>query len=470
MVAAAGLYMEFFLAAIAAIVWARTPPGPLHTLAHNAVITGTMLTLFFNANPLMRFDGYYILSELLDVPNLATRGRAWAQRALSWLLLGGKSRPLRPGSREAWIVAIYGIAAWIWQLVVAVGLLLGASVTLRGGGLLLAVLAGAGWIAVPLGRFVMSLRDSIHSGSGRWSAVAIRATVISAVVVLVVFVPWHRSISSDGVIELAETQVLRAECPGFVVRESVQDGEVVAAGQLLVELANDEAAAELAHTRLALEQQELRARRAYTREDVSAFQSEQARTESIRKELAERERYLSTLKIHAPFAGRVTNRRFGQLRGIFLQIGEEVLRIGHAGESEVKVAVSERDEPHFRAALDQPMRVRLAGRGTVLTGQLTRVEARASREPVHPALTAFAGGPLAVRRADEEPADSSRHAPAYEFANPYFTAIVRLPEGGSLAPGEMARVRFRSARSATLWSEALANFRRWLRRYTDRER
>jgi putative peptide zinc metalloprotease protein len=471
MVAAAGLYMEFFLAAIAAIIWARTGPGALHTLAHNAVITGTMLTLFFNANPLMRFDGYYILGELLDVPNLATRGRAWAQRALTWLLLGGKSsRSLRPDSREGWIVAIYGVAAWVWQLVVAVGLLLGASVTLRGGGLLLAVLAGAGWIAVPFGRFVISLRDSIHSGSGRWSAVAIRAAVLAAVVVLVVFVPWHRSISSDGVIELAETQVLRAECPGFVQHELVQDGEVVAAGQLLIELANDEAAAELARTRLALEQQELRSRLAYTRDDVATFQAEQAKSESVRKELAERERFLATLQIRAPFAGRVTNRRLGQLRGIFFQTGEEVLRLGRAVESEAKVAVSERDEPHFRAALDQPLRVRLAGRGTVLSGQLTRVEARASREPVHPALTASAGGPLALRRADEEPADSSRRAPAYELADPYFTAIVRLPEGGSLAPGEMVRVRFRSARAATLWSEALASFSRWLRRYTDRER
>src|SRR5207247_7615024 len=112
-------------------------------LAHNAVITGTVLTLFFNANPLMRFDGYFILSDLLDMPNLATRGRAWMQRALAWLLLGGRpARRLQPDSRESWIVALYGVAAWGWQLLTLVGLLMGASVALRGGGLLLAVIAG----------------------------------------------------------------------------------------------------------------------------------------------------------------------------------------------------------------------------------------------------------------------------------------------------------------------------------------
>src|SRR6202012_965193 len=76
-VALAGLYVEFFFAAIAAIVWSHTGPGSLHTLAHDTLITGTVLTLFFNANPLMRFDGYFVLSDLLDIPNLATRGRTW---------------------------------------------------------------------------------------------------------------------------------------------------------------------------------------------------------------------------------------------------------------------------------------------------------------------------------------------------------------------------------------------------------
>jgi len=471
MVAAAGLYIEFFLAAIAAVVWARTAPGALHTLAHDAVVTGTVLTLFFNANPLMRFDGYFILSDLLGVPNLATRGRNWMQRALAWLLLGGKSaRSLPPATREEWIVTLYGGAAWLWQLLVMAGLLVGASVALRGGGLLLAVIAGAMWVALPLGRFVSSLIAAIRAGTGRWSALLLRTGGLAAVVAAVIFVPWHRSVTGDGVVELAETQVLRAECPGFVLRELVQDGETVAAGQLLLELGNDEAAAELAGRRLALEQQELRARLAYTRDDVAAFQSEQTKSEALRKEIVEREKYLGTLQIRAPFAGQVTNRRLGQLDGVFFRSGEEVLRFGQAAEREVKVAVSERDEPHFRVSLDQPLSVRIAGRGTALSGQLARVEARATRDPVHPALTALAGGPLAMRRAEEAAPGDSRQAPAYELADPYFTAIVRLAAGAPLAPGEMARVRFRSQRSSALWSEMQARFARWLRRYTAQER
>ena len=473
MVAAAGLYMEFFLAAIAAVVWVWTPPGSLHTLAHNAVVTGTALTIFFNANPLMRFDGYFILSDLFNMPNLSTRGRAWTQRAQSWLLLGGKpARPLWPASREEGITALYGAASWFWQITVVAGLLLGASVALRGGGLILAVIAAATWVALPVGRFATSLAASIRSGTGSWAALILRAGGLAALVGAVLFVPWHRSVSSDGVVELGETQVLRAECPGFVVREHVQDGEVVTQGQLLLELSNDEAASELAGRQLAVDQQDLRARLAYTRDDVAKFQEERAKSEALRQQVGEAEKYLATLKIRAPFAGRVTNRRLGQLHGVFFQSGDELMRIGQAREREVKVAVSERDEPHFRNAIGHSCGVRISGRATEFTGELIRVAARATRDPVDPALTALVGGPLAVRRVEEDttaPA-SAKKGSEYELAEPYFAATVRLAEGDPLVPGEMARVRFQSTRTVNLYGEMQAGIARWLQRYAARDR
>ncbi len=473
MVAAAGLYMEFFLAAIAAVVWARTPPGTVNTLAHNAVVTGTMLTLFFNANPLMRFDGYFILSDLLNMPNLASRGQTWMQRVINWALLGAKpARPLWPASREEAITSVYGLAGWMWQITVVAGLLMGASVALRGGGLLLAVVAAATWVAMPVARFATTLAGSIRTGIGSGGALVVRAGGLIALVGAVIFVPWHRSVSSDGVVELGETQVLRAECPGFVVRQLVQDGEAVTEGQLLLELGNDEAASDLAGRKLAVEQQELRARLAYTRGDVAKFQAENAKSDALRRQVHEAEKYLSTLQIHAPIAGRVTNRRLGQLQGVFFQSGEELLRIGLAREREVKVAVSERDEPHFRASIGQTCSVRIAGRGAELSGQLIRVEGRATRDPVDPALTALAGGPLAVRHMEEDEATpgNSRKSAEYELAEPYFAATVRLAEGSSLVPGEMARVRFRSARTADLYGEMQAGIARWLQRYASRER
>ena len=466
-VACAGLYVEFFLAALAAILWAHTSPGTLHHAAHNAVVTGTVLTLLFNANPLMRFDGYFILSELLDLPNLATRGLTWTKRALHWLLTGApswKPAPLR--SREEWIIATYGCAALGWQGLVGVGLFAGASAMFKGGGLALAALAVVAWVAVPLGRFAASLADSAGGAAGNWRRVALRGAVFVAVPSAVLLVPFHRSVTSPGVVELADTQSLRIECPGFVEKVAVRDGETVARGQLLLALRNEEAAAALARSRIELAQQELRARMAFVKGDVSGFQAEQAKTAALRTTVAERASYVTTLQIRAPMDGRVTNRKLAQMAGTFLQAGDEALRIGRGTGSEVKIAVSQKDEPHWRGVAGRPLRARIEGRGEVADAEFVRLEPRATRELIDPALTALAGGPLALRRKDD-PTD--RRGAEYELAEPHYVATARLRSADPLCPGEMARVKFRSPRRVTLWSQCQGALARWLKRYADRQ-
>ncbi len=466
MVAAAGLYAEFFLAAIAAVVWSRTGDGALNTVAHNVIVTGTALTLFFNANPLMRFDGYFILGDLLEIPNLATRGRGWFGRAAGWLLLGARGQKPKPLiTREDWIVAIYGVAAWLWQMLMIASLLVGASVALRGGGLLLAIVAAIGWTALPLWRFVESLASGVGSGGGRWRTLAVRGGIALAVIAAALFVPFHRSVSSPGVVELAETRVLRAECAGFVEKIHVSDGDAVGQGQLLVELRNDEATSNLSRSRIGLAQQELRSRVAYASGDVAAFQAEKSKVDALTKVVANHESYTATLQIRAPFAGRVTNRQLAQMAGAFFQPGDEMMQLGSVDGSEVKIAVSEEQEPHFRTAFQQPVKVRIAGRGGNFPATLTRVEARASRSLVHPALTAVAGGPLALRRTESDSSQEEKMTEQFELARPHFTAIARLDAAPGFSIGEMARVRFRSTRAVTAWSEAQRAVDRWLARY-----
>ncbi len=465
MVAAAGLYAEFFLAALAALVWSRTGDGTLNTVAHNAIVTGTALTLFFNANPLMRFDGYFILSDFLEVPNLATRGRAWFTRAASWLLQGSramKPKPLATG--EDWIIALYGIAAWLWQMVMLAGMLVGASVALRGGGLLLAIIAALGWTALPLWRFA----ESLARGGGKWGTTIVRGGIAMAVLIGAFVIPFHRSVSSPGVVELADTRVLRAECAGFVEKIHVSDGDAVSEGQLLVELRNDEATSNLARSLIDLAQQELRSRVAYASGDVASFQAEKSKVDSLKTAVANHESYVATLQIRAPFAGRVTNRELTQMAGTFLKAGDEVLQLGRVDGSEVKIAVSEEQEPHFRTAVAQPVRVRVAGRGGDFPATLTRVEARASRSLVHPALTAVAGGPLALRRAEAESGADEKQTAQFELARPHFIAVARLDAADGFSIGEMARVKFQSTRTVTLWSEAQRAVDRWMEKYAQR--
>ena len=458
-VACAGVYVELFFAALAALWWSGTPDGPAATLLHNTIVMGSVVTLFFNANPLMRFDGYYVMSDVLGIPNLATRGRGWFMRALNWLLLGAKKmRPERPHTRREWLIAGYGVAAWVWQLIVFAGILMGASVLLRGGGLVFAVLAGVMWIGVPLFGFVRQMADSLRGGAGRLPALGIRLALVLAFVAAVLFVPYHKTVVASGVVEFGDTHVLRADCPGFVEKIHAHDGDVVAAGALLVELRNDEAAADLAKARRDLDAQSQRARLAYTRGDVASYQAEQARVESARKTMRELEAFLGTLQIRAPIAGRVSSRLLSQKSGAFIGRGEEVLSIGESAGREEKLAVGQDAEPHFRAAGKGAVRVRVAGRGNVLDAKLDRLDDNATRSLPHAALTALADGPLPVRRSEDEQG-------RYELAEPHIIATVKLGEASDLADGELARVKFRSPVSVTFFAEMRAAVARWVKNY-----
>lgn len=471
MVASAGIYAEFFVAGLAAILWTRTADGFTATIAHNVIFTGTVVTLLINANPLMRFDGYYILGDLLGIPNLATRGRGWVRAVVARLLLGRRApgpAPLR--TRDEWIIAGYGLAASLWQIIVFAGMLVAASVTLRGGGLFFAVIAAAMWLGVPLWRLFKSTGQAKGSAFDRWLTISWRLALLALLTGGLLLVPLRRSISNPAVVELADTAVLRAECPGFVRTVHVHDGDVVEAGALLVELRNDEAGAELDRSRLELAQQELRARVAYTRGELALFQAENAKTESLRAAVRNHETYLATLQIRSPFAGRITGRRLEQLSGVFLRTGDEIAQFGRADGCDVKIALDQEAATHFRTAVGKPVQVLIEGRGQTFDATLFQVESRATRDLIHPALTAVAGGPLALRRVEEPPPDSAHEAATgLELAEPHFVALARLATTQAMDSGQIARVKLRSLRGVTLWESAQGGFARWLKRYSASE-
>lgn len=118
-IGAAGMYIEVILSAVAIYVWWLTKPGLLHHLALNIFFVTTITTVIFNANPLMRFDGYYMMSDFLEIPNLRQKSEKLLREAFSWYCLGIESRPdpFMPETGRVWFVT-YAIAAWCYRWVV----------------------------------------------------------------------------------------------------------------------------------------------------------------------------------------------------------------------------------------------------------------------------------------------------------------------------------------------------------------
>ncbi|MGB7792235.1 MAG: hypothetical protein WBL39_13595 [Terrimicrobiaceae bacterium] len=139
-VSAAGMGAEILAASVAALVWSWAEEGALRTICANTIVLASITTLIFNANPFRRFDGYFILADWLEIPNLYANASAAASRFLRAAVLGLGSMP-----RASTSLVSYGIACMVWQILVLVAICVAAVAMLHGLGMLLAgiTLAGA---------------------------------------------------------------------------------------------------------------------------------------------------------------------------------------------------------------------------------------------------------------------------------------------------------------------------------------
>ena len=161
LVGAAGMIVELFFAALLTFVWANTGQGTLHSLAYNMMFIASVSTVVFNANPLLRFDGYYMLSDLLEIPNLAQRANQQLRHLGERGLFGMKKSesPART-RREAWWLTGFGLTSGAYRLLIFGGILLLVADHFFLIGLVMAAVCGVSWIAVPVGKFLHYLAAS----------------------------------------------------------------------------------------------------------------------------------------------------------------------------------------------------------------------------------------------------------------------------------------------------------------------
>jgi len=124
-VGAAGMITELFIAALAVFVWAVTGPGVIHSLAYNMMFVASLSTIIFNANPLLKFDGYYILSDLADLPNLYTRSRKqWAYLSEKYLYGVKNTIAVADSDTEATWLTLYGALSGVYRILVFAGIIM----------------------------------------------------------------------------------------------------------------------------------------------------------------------------------------------------------------------------------------------------------------------------------------------------------------------------------------------------------
>lgn len=256
LISAAGIYVELVLAALATFVWAVVQPGAFQQILWNIIVIASVSTLIFNANPLMRFDGYYIMTDWIEVPNLQTKSRAFVGQQVKKLLFGrdyqdaAMSRLPLPRRRFG-LFYFYAVASYIYGYYViyklAVYMAPHLPAAFQGLANWLSAAALIAWVVMPFFGFMKSLqltRGDMKPG-GRLRRLASVGGVALALFAAVCFIPRQLVIRRAVAVELAAPEVVYPEIAGRVEAIYVKEGDRVKAGAALAQLGNREVEQEL---------------------------------------------------------------------------------------------------------------------------------------------------------------------------------------------------------------------------------
>ena len=311
-IGAAGMIVECGLAALALFAWSFLDDGVARSLAFIVATTSLMVGAAINVSPFMRFDGYYVLSDLLGIPNLHDRAFAFGRWQLRRLLFGLDTpmpEPVTAARRRFLIYFAWGVWGYRFTLFLGIAVMVYHYFFKLLGLILFAI--EIGWfIFLPIMREVKvwwMLRGAIRNRGRVWVSVGILASLMA-----VLFVPWSNRIYLPAVLEAIPHATIYAPAAGKIVELAVEQGRWVQAGDPLLMVEAPTVENDIALTRKRIEVERLRAQRQSV--DPEKLANNQVTLETLRAHLFELEGFMrkqQTLYLTAPIAGFVTDRSEG---------------------------------------------------------------------------------------------------------------------------------------------------------------
>ncbi len=417
-VGAAGMVVELAVAAIAAWVWAYTAPGIVNSVAYNMMFVASISTLLFNANPLLRFDGYYILSDLLDVPNLYTRSRNlltfWFERYLA----GCKhlSSPAYSRSEAGWL-ALFGVLSSVYKLIVFVGITLFVADSYLLLGMLMAVALVVMTLVIPPFRLLGYLAGSKRIAGHRQRTVFVTLLLFALLFLPLALIPVEDSFRAEGVVEASEYREVTSMAEGYLASFAVESGSRVQAGDLLIQLDNPTLALRIRQAKAQLEETRLRIHQARSQawSDVDPLLQ---REEEALIRLQDLESRRDELHLVAPISGIWIAPEQHEHTGIWVQRGTQLGRLVDDSAFRMVAVVKQEAASRLFDAGEKGSEVRLNGReNSVFSVEQLNVVPFQQQELPSAALGWMAGGAQQVASEDKTGTQSSE---------PFFLVRARL--------------------------------------------
>jgi putative peptide zinc metalloprotease protein len=457
-VGAAGMLVETFCAGLAMMVWTHMEPGVARAAAFNVMLIAGVSTLIFNGNPLLRFDAYFILSDLIEIPNLGTRATRYWGYLVNRLAFGvrGQTSPVQERGERKWFL-LYAPASFIYRIWVMTSIALFVAAQLHGVGTVLAVWTVAGGILFPIAKGLWYVACAPVLRPQRLRAVLTTGGAIGLAAVLLFAVKLPYGTTTQGVVWAPAGADLRAGAEGQVATLSATAGQALTPGAPVAELSDALLGARVRLLEAQLQEVRLR----YD----AAQQDDRVQAEMLRSQIAyftsglqDARARMAALQLTAPVAGTFMVSVPEDLPGKFVRRGDLIgySLDGHAAIVRVIVPQSEislvRDDTRgieLRFASD-PMRV-------LHVDHVVREVPTATRELPSDALATTGGGPFELDPNDE------KHKRLLEVV---FQLDVKLPEGMQTQRiGERVYVRFSHEDRSLGWRVARSARQLFLKRF-----
>jgi len=305
-VTAAGIIIEVMLASVASLVWVSSDPGLVKQIAYSTMVTCSVSTVLFNANPLLRFDGYYILSDLLEIPNLRAKGMSYLAYLFDRYVLGLKNTPMPAGLDQARLLsAIYGVARFLYRMLIilAIGFFLYS--IFEPLGIFMWATSAYGMILMPIWKKGKRLAQQHSAGGVQLKYLVIIAAVLGASALLW-FVPVDYSIDAPCVLAPTKLSVIRVMAPGRLERVLVRPGDRVTEGQRLAVMKNEKLAFRAAQLREQVAGIEARLRSALATH-AADYRMQAMLKQKLEDELKQVQDQIARLVLRAPHEGVLVN-------------------------------------------------------------------------------------------------------------------------------------------------------------------
>jgi len=402
LVGAAGIMVELFIASLAMLVWVNAEAGLIKSIAYNIIFIAGVSTVLVNGNPLLRFDGYYILADYLEIPNLGQRANQYWGWLTKRILFGvkGHASPAYDKRESLWLFG-YGVSALIYRLFLMVTIILFVAQQYFFIGVILAVWSVTGTFIWPNLKLLYKSWQDPDSMSGSRSPKLMIPLTAGFFIVLLGVIPLPLSTSIEGVVQMDENRRVLAKENCFITQIHKQAGETVRQNELLMSCENK---------RLRTEQQSLQqqlseasAQRQGVWDDAVHFKIYNDELARLETEITESQHRVKSLSLYAEADGVWAVKNAEDMVGRFVKRGD---LIGHVMTDEnikVRGMIPEADIDYVREYTTKVYALKAADLHSELTPTSWHIFPAASKQPVSEILTEAAGGQVKMNPAASEP-------------------------------------------------------------------